>query len=583
VDLHPYRSRTASPATRTLAGVYLRLWSAKEALLYSTPQSKRARLENPSQSDMRVHTSAHASAAPAQASVPPIPSAPAQVPASSPISSPSLNIQQPTTYEEDMRDLRAAAAASLAESQVAAHKHEQIQMELDSVMHASGNSSSLHLVSGPSTASGTGASASGSGLGSQECTQNEIQDLQTPDITLPLDPRDKAIYKSMAKCDRGINYQKAAWKGTGPASSTSPVTLVVPLVVSPAVLSVLSAETINAHDLASQATQTESELIQMELDPVMNVFCNPLSIPLVHGSSKPSGNGASASELGVGSQECSQDEIQDLQTPDITFPLDPRIKAINNPNAQCDTYLLQQRSAFNGTGPTSALSAAALLGSPNFFPVDSYDSIHAQKNLLPAADTYEGVLDYWATQIQLPHDFAEQTIFNSRANSAFQSAQRQCPGKSQVTLAFPSSKALASQLQIQMMFIALLNNKKGRVGMDTMCQGSGFLTQAFCEAASPQIPLSLVSNDPNIKTLPSVTTGNGRIGTAVGFAHVQMIIGGFVSDVEFVVFGKFAGFDAVLGQDWLRHHQCILDMGTGMVTITTDNRKFVISSIDTKN
>jgi hypothetical protein len=81
--------------------------------------------------------------------------------------------------------------------------------------------------------------------------------------------------------------------------------------------------------------------------------------------------------------------------------------------------------------------------------------------------------------------------------------------------------------------------------MDTMCQGPGFLTQAFCEAASPQIPISLVSNDPNIKTLPSVTTGNGRMGTAVGFAHVQMIIGGFVSDVEFVFFGKFAGFDAI--------------------------------------
>ncbi len=46
VDLHPYRTRTASPTTRALQGVYLRLWSAKEALLFSTSQSKRARLEN---------------------------------------------------------------------------------------------------------------------------------------------------------------------------------------------------------------------------------------------------------------------------------------------------------------------------------------------------------------------------------------------------------------------------------------------------------------------------------------------------------------------------------------------------------
>jgi hypothetical protein len=133
-----------------------------------------------------------------------------------------------------------------------------------------------------------------------------------------------------------------------------------------------------------------------------------------------------------------------------------------------------------------------------------------------------------------------------------------------------------------MMFIAVLNNKKGRVGMDTMCQGSGFLTQAFCNAASPQINISKVSNNPHIKTLPSVTTGNGRIGTAVGFALVRMIIGGFVSDVEFVVFGKFAGFDAVLGQEWLKRYQCVLDMGTGRVTITTDNRKVIISAIETR-
>ncbi len=62
-----------------------------------------------------------------------------------------------------------------------------------------------------------------------------------------------------------------------------------------------------------------------------------------------------------------------------------------------------------------------------------------------------------------------------------------------------------------------------------------------------------------------------------------MIIGGFVSHVEFVVFGKFAGFDAVLGQDWLRQHQCVLEMGTGRVIIKTDSRKFVLSSIATKN
>jgi hypothetical protein len=305
--------------------------------------------------------------------------------------------------------------------------------------------------------------------------------------------------------------------------------------------------------LASYETLIHSELIQVDLDS------------------------------GVGSLECTQDEIHDLQTPDINLPLDPRIKAINKPIAQCDTELHQQRAALNGTGPASAPSSVALVVSPTVLPVASSESIHAQTNMLSADPACEAVLASEATQIQLPNGFAEQTIINTRANSAFQSAQRHGPGKSHVTFAFPSSKALAIQLQTQMMFIALLNNTKGRVGMDTMCQGPGFLTQAFCDAASPKIPISLVSNDPNIKTLPSVTTGNGRTGTAVGFANVQMIIGGFVSEVEFVVFGKFAGFDAVLGQDWLRHHQCVLDMGTGYVIIKTDNRKFMLSSIDTKN
>jgi hypothetical protein len=83
--------------------------------------------------------------------------------------------------------------------------------------------------------------------------------------------------------------------------------------------------------------------------------------------------------------------------------------------------------------------------------------------------------------------------------------------------------------------------------------------------------------------LPTVVTGNGGRGTAVGFANVQMIIGGFVTTAEFVVFGRFAGFDAVLGQDWLRYHACVLEMGTGRVIIKTENMIFVLKSIATKN
>jgi hypothetical protein len=93
----------------------------------------------------------------------------------------------------------------------------------------------------------------------------------------------------------------------------------------------------------------------------------------------------------------------------------------------------------------------------------------------------------------------------------------------------------------------------------------------------------LVSKDPAITGLPTVVTGNGSIGLARGFACVQMVIGGFVSTVEFVVFGKFAGFDGVLGEDCLRHHAVVLEMGTCRIIIKTNHRRFVLSSIATKN
>jgi hypothetical protein len=88
---------------------------------------------------------------------------------------------------------------------------------------------------------------------------------------------------------------------------------------------------------------------------------------------------------------------------------------------------------------------------------------------------------------------------------------------------------------MSMMFQASVNNNKCRVGMDTMCQGPGFITKSFCENASPPISISLVSKNPAATALPTVLTSNGAPGLARGFASVQMVIGGFVSTVEFVV------------------------------------------------
>ncbi len=166
--------------------------------------------------------------------------------------------------------------------------------------------------------------------------------------------------------------------------------------------------------LASYETLIHSELVHVELDS------------------------------GVGSLECTQDEIHDLQPPDIILPLDPRIKAINTPIAQCDTELHHQRAALNGTGPASAPSSVALVVPSTVLPVASAESINAHKNMLAADATYEAVL-VSENQIQLPPGLAEKTDVNTRANSAPQSAQRNRQVRNHVAFSLPNSRAPATQ------------------------------------------------------------------------------------------------------------------------------------------
>jgi hypothetical protein len=120
----------------------------------------------------------------------------------SPFPSPSLDLHQPTTFEDDMKDLRAAAAASLQDTLEAAHRHSLCQKELELVIQASRTSSVLPMDLETSTESGSGAAASGSGVGSEECTQEEIQLLQAHDSNLTLDSRGKAINKPVRQCDK---------------------------------------------------------------------------------------------------------------------------------------------------------------------------------------------------------------------------------------------------------------------------------------------------------------------------------------------------------------------------------------------
>jgi hypothetical protein len=64
---------------------------------------------------------------------------------------------------------------------------------LELVIQASRTSSVHPMDLETSTESGSGAAASGSGVGSEECTQEEIQLLQAQDSNRTLDSRGKAI------------------------------------------------------------------------------------------------------------------------------------------------------------------------------------------------------------------------------------------------------------------------------------------------------------------------------------------------------------------------------------------------------
>ncbi len=261
VDQHPWRSRTASAVTRAKAGVYLRLWSIKEALLYSNEHTKRARCDNPSQADARVHCAVNSTGAPAQVPAVVTPVAATTVP--DVLVAPSLGVQQPLTHEEDMRDLRKAAQESMNEFHEAARKHELAQQQWDAAIHASrnpsvpaggvaaGGSYAGGAAAGGSAAGGSaagGAAAGGSGVGSQECTQEQLQSLQVPDTRLSVDPRGKALAKSIGQCDNELLQQRSALQDPYQVQFSNSAAHAIPAVVSVPVVPVLSVASVEAHN-----------------------------------------------------------------------------------------------------------------------------------------------------------------------------------------------------------------------------------------------------------------------------------------------------------------------------------------------
>jgi hypothetical protein len=129
-----------------------------------------------------------------------------------------------------------------------------------------------------------------------------------------------------------------------------------------------------------------------------------------------------------------------------------------------------------------------------------------------------------------------------------------------------------------MLFKARIAMTWDRIGMDNLCMGMGFITEAFCR----RVGIVIRQTHPLYPTLPFVKTGNGSSAQAIGYVIVQVSLGSHLSKVTFFVFGKFAGSDAVLGHDWLKLHEVNLEMGTGRIVIRDGARKHVISSISTK-
>jgi hypothetical protein len=109
-----------------------------------------------------------------------------------------------------------------------------LALDMNPSMTAAGNSVSLHHESGISTDSDPAVSPSGTVLGSIDGTQKTIQKFPIPGITNPQDPRVKHItIKRISKSQFRQNKLRAL-------KAAGNVNFVVPLVVTPAVLSALS-------------------------------------------------------------------------------------------------------------------------------------------------------------------------------------------------------------------------------------------------------------------------------------------------------------------------------------------------------
>lgn len=123
-----------------------------------------------------------------------------------------------------------------------------------------------------------------------------------------------------------------------------------------------------------------------------------------------------------------------------------------------------------------------------------------------------------------------------------------------------------------MKFAAQVSGQSATVLMDTGCEGSAFISHAFC--ASHGIAVR-PSGD-----AVSVKMANGHTNSVVGYCTVRVRIQGYAAVVTCGVMHLTAGADLILGDPWLVKHKAYLDLVDGTCVMRRPTSRLVLRSVE---
>jgi hypothetical protein len=125
-----------------------------------------------------------------------------------------------------------------------------------------------------------------------------------------------------------------------------------------------------------------------------------------------------------------------------------------------------------------------------------------------------------------------------------------------------------SEAELNMSFLANLNNQKGvKVVFDSAASHS-FINQSFLEANKSY---TLKRDGLDVKL------GNGKIVQSAGKMNVKLRMQSFSCRVDLHVLDLASDFDIILGDDFLKHYNATLNYETNLVELRKGDKTFVVN------